>query len=601
MAQALEAGAVIAKIGADIKDFKAKMGEVKDEMGDIEKEGGKIKIGLEHVGVAVIALGTAATAAIAGMVNKADEFTVSFNKMAAQTGLTTEELEKYKKEAKEIYRLGLGENISEVTQALALAGRQFKNTNTDIQGVTQKALELQKVFDMEYTESLKAASSMTKIFGTEGSKNIDLIAYALQQTGDPAGDLVDTFWEYSSQFKEMGFSAEEMTGILIKGLQNGAFNADKVGDVFKELNIRVIEMNDNTREAIHNLGLNSEQIQRQITQGGEAAKQAITEIMSRIGRLQNQAQAKSIASILMGAPGEDIGMQFFQSFANSVNIAAEATGTLNKAIEQFNNNNLGELISQIGREFGLMGNAIGQVFVPMLAAVLRGVLSVAQGFTNLLEAHPIIAGIIGVLLGLVSVLGMLTAAVFAFNSIWTTWKTFIGIVKGAEIATKAWTAAQAALNVVMNANPVGLIIMAVAALIGLIAVVVEKTIGWKNVWNGVVNFFKKSVDFIKRGLASIANFFTYTLPKAVMKFVDIVTKPLRFFMDLFLMPFRLGAKLVGVNIPMLSSADLSSLAGGSKSVNITNNITANSIDRGNINDIERQLSRNMSNAALGVI
>ena len=133
---------------------------------------------------------------------------------------------------------------------------------------------------------------MTKIFGNDASENIDLIAYALQQTGDPANDLLDTFWEYSTQFKEMGFTAEEMTGILIKGLQNGAFNSDKVGDVFKELNIRIIEMNDNTREAIHNLGLNSEQIRRQITQGGEAAKQAIMAIMSRIGQLQNQAQAK---------------------------------------------------------------------------------------------------------------------------------------------------------------------------------------------------------------------------------------------------------------------------------------------------------------------
>lgn len=601
MAKVLETGAVIAKIGADIKDFKAKMENVKDEMNEVKEQGVNVKNGLNMVSTAIIAIGTAATAALAGMISKADEFNNAFNKMAAQTGMSAEELKKFKKEAKDIYAMGLGENIDEVAQALALANRQFKNTSTNIAEATQKALELQKIFDQDYDETLKAASTMTKIFGNDASKNIDLIAYALQQTGDPANDLLDTFWEYSAQFKEMGFTAEEMTGILIQGLQGGAFNSDKVGDVFKELNIRIIEMNNNTREAIHNLGLNGEQIRRQITQGGEAAKQAIMTIMSRIGQLQNQAQAKNIASILMGAPGEDIGMQFFQSFANSVNIAAQATGTLNRAIEQFKSNNMGELIGQIGRQFVLMGNAIGQSIAPVVIAVGKVVLTLLQGFTRLLEANPILAGLIGGLLGVLSVLGILTAAVFAFNQIWVSWQTFIGIIKGIEGATKAWTAAQAALNVVMNANPVGLIIMAVAALVAIIAVVIEKTIGWKNVWNGVVNFFKKGVDFIKRGLASIANFFTYTLPKAVMKFVDIVTKPLRFFMDLFLMPFRLGAKLVGVNVPMLSGVDLSSLTGGSKSVNITNNITANSIDRANINDIERQLSKNMSNAALGII
>ena len=43
------------------------------------------------------------------LINKADEFNNAFNKMAAQTGMSTEELEKFK--SKRDYAMGLGEDI----------------------------------------------------------------------------------------------------------------------------------------------------------------------------------------------------------------------------------------------------------------------------------------------------------------------------------------------------------------------------------------------------------------------------------------------------------------------------------------------------------
>ena len=47
--------------------------------------------------------------------------------------------------------------------------------------------------------------------------------------------------------------------------------------------------------------------------------------------------------------------------------------------------------------------------------------------------------------------------------------------KGASAATKAWTVAQGALNVVMSANPIGLVVLAVVALVAIFVVAYKKS------------------------------------------------------------------------------------------------------------------------------
>jgi len=51
--------------------------------------------------------------------------------------------------------------------------------------------------------------------------------------------------------------------------------------------------------------------------------------------------------------------------------------------------------------------------------------------------------------------------------------------------TKGWQVAQVALNVAMSANPIGLIILAIAALIGGIILIVSKTEGWGEQWKNL--------------------------------------------------------------------------------------------------------------------
>lgn len=83
--------------------------------------------------------------------------------------------------------------------------------------------------------------------------------------------------------------------------------------------------------------------------------------------------------------------------------------------------------------------------------------------------------------------------------------------KIAAVSTKIWTGAQWLLNIALNANPIGLIILGVAALIGIIAAVVK----WYDKWGaaatlllGPLGLIINIIMTIKRNWDSITDAFT---------------------------------------------------------------------------------------------
>ena len=68
---------------------------------------------------------------------------------------------------------------------------------------------------------------------------------------------------------------------------------------------------------------------------------------------------------------------------------------------------------------------------------------------------------------------------------------------------KMWRAAQISLNVVLFANPIGIIIGAIAALIGAIVYVVKHVRGWGAQWDSIVTGMKLQMEAFKEGLVVV--------------------------------------------------------------------------------------------------
>lgn len=83
----------------------------------------------------------------------------------------------------------------------------------------------------------------------------------------------------------------------------------------------------------------------------------------------------------------------------------------------------------------------------------------------------------------------------------------------ASVAAKAWAAAQWLLNAALSANPIGLVIAGIAALVAIFVVAWKKSETFRAIVTGAFNGVKIAAQ-------AVANFFTVTLPAAFMKIVD---------------------------------------------------------------------------------
>lgn len=572
-----------------------------DEVGDSSRSASD---GLNTLAEALASVGlTAGTFAL--FTGEVNEFENALKKLAAQTGKTGKELQIMRDSAMKMYRQGLGEDINDVTNAVSQAERMFDNVYENHEKIAQAGLKFNKIFGEDTAEAFKAASRMSDAFAIKGERALDIISKAMQETGDPARDLLDTFWEYSGYMAQLGYNEELFANRVIYGLKNGAFNSDKIGDAFKEVELRIKGMDKTAQNALIKMGLDVMDVIDNINKGGEAARKQIDDVFLRIGHVRDTAERKNIITALVGAIGEDLGDKFFTNYNEALQMTYDYQNALNQSFEQFAENNMAYSLEQMTRSFKELGYTIWSSIAPAIIWLAKNITFAVNALTDFLKKHPILAGFIGTIIALGIAFGAFVTTVLTVSQVIKIWGAFVAIVKTWTIAARLATAAQWLWNVALTANPVGIIIVAVAGLITLIGVLIHKMGGFGNFFKGIGNLFKTISDGILKGLKAIGDFFTVTLPRAVLKFVDIATKPLRIFLDMLLYIPRMLGKLIGFEIPMFSQMDITKLGGGrssgsGKTVYQTNNvnINTNSVSAANTPTLAANLSNYMGKEAL---
>lgn len=123
-----------------------------------------------------------------------------------------------------------------------------------------------------------------------------------------------------------------------------------------------------------------------------------------------------------------------------------------------------------------------------------------------------------------TVAGAIRTVVAAFNAIRPFAPYILALVvavKAISIAIGIWTAAQTALNIVMMANPVVLIVMAIIALIAIIVLVVQKTIGWGAVWEWIKGVALAVVEWIKSAWSAFVGFLSAIWARVKQDFTTV--------------------------------------------------------------------------------
>lgn len=157
-----------------------------------------------------------------------------------------------------------------------------------------------------------------------------------------------------------------------------------------------------------------------------------------------------------------------------------------------------------------------------LLPAYQGVLGVLSKFAGFASKHT------GLVKGIVLAVGALAVVVLAASAAQKVYNAGVliynVITKGAAAATAAWRTAQFLLNIALMANPIGLVVTAIAALIAIVAIIIIKNDALRAkfvaVWNKIQAIVSGAVTavvgFLKRNWPLILAILTGPIGVAVL-------------------------------------------------------------------------------------
>lgn len=437
--------------------------------------------------------------------------------LQAKTGLSSDAMKYFGDAARDVFKGGWGESLSDVSGVMAEIYNTLGDMDADyMKAFTENAMTLTDVFGWDTQEQLRAVNSLMNQFGLTSDEAFNLMVQGAQLGLDQNGDLLDTINEYSVQFKDAGYSADDMFNMLANGAETGTWSVDKLGDAVKEMNIRV---SDGTAdEAFQKLGLGVEEtigdaiILTEEFANLKTAQEKYNSAVAKYG--QDSDQARNAQERLSKAQAE------YNELANetTVNISdikaafaaggEEAQGAMQQVMtallnveDETERYNLGVQI------FGTMWEDLGEEAVAALLTTEGGIKSTNEAMSQVkTDAYDNLATSITTLGRTLKselldpVVNAITPAIKGIVS-WTIENmeivkpiiigvaTAFGVLAGALAISGIISAVQKAmvlLNATLLANPITLVVAAIAGLVAAFVTAYKNSETFRDIVNGAM-------------------------------------------------------------------------------------------------------------------
>ena len=376
---------------------------------------------------------------------------------------------------------------------MAMAGLTSKQSMGMLMGTTNLAvaagIDLTSAVDMA-TDAMGAFNLMTDEAGNPLDKagisnSMNRIADVVAKTTNMANLDMEMWFESvkmgASTFTSLGGTIEEFSAYA-GTLANAGIKGGMAGNALKNIMLNLSAPAKAGADAMKELGINVFDAQGQMLPLTDIMKQFETNLAGvaddrKAALLKDIFGKEQISSfnVLLSAGSKNLA-DFTKTLENAGGTAEAIAGaqmqSFNGMIEQLKSAWQDKQLS-LGKAFEVGG---AKDALQNLITYVQNfdVASIAGALTQIMQAIP---GIVEGFVGFVQTLWNMREIIGALVLAWGVYKVaiigalvvekmmaFFSAIKAVQAATQGMSAAQAALNVVMNANPIGLIIIAVAAL-----------------------------------------------------------------------------------------------------------------------------------------
>lgn len=232
--------------------------------------------------------------------------------VAAQLGLSPEQMRPLGAAASEAYADGFGESVAsnlDAVRASVQAGILDPDANAaDVEKVVAQLNTVAQVTGEEIPAAVRTAQQAVRTgLAKDYTEAFDLIVAAQQRGLNVSGDLFDTINEYGTQFRKIGLDGADAFGLIQQAVQGGARDTDIAADAIKEFSIRAIDGSKLTTAAYENLGLSAKDTTAAFAAGGETARDMFQQVVDRIAAVEDPARRAQLQVSLFGTQSEDLG------------------------------------------------------------------------------------------------------------------------------------------------------------------------------------------------------------------------------------------------------------------------------------------------------
>lgn len=503
------------ELAAQIKELSSDLQDNKDKLSEAEKAADEYDDSLKDttsggLSVFTVAVGNLVANVLSSLINSLKDvvgqtievgkaFDSSMSNVAALSGATDKELKMLSDTAKK-FGSTTKFSASEAADALgymALAGWDAETSASALGGV----LDLAAASGMDLAAASDMVTDYMSAFNMEAKDSAyfaDLLAYAQGNANTTAQGLGEAFKNSAANMNAAGQDIETTVALLsmmanqgLKGSEAGTALTAVMRDMTAKMDegaitigktsVAVMDANGNYRDMTD------------ILKDVEAATNGLGDA-ERASALSATFTSDSIKGLnLILNAGVSDAADFEEQLRNSTGAASEMSKVMN--------DNLNGDLTSLGSKLEGVQIAIYEKFEPalrdgvkVLDALLDGVDFVVKHSTEFVAALGAMAASIGTYVAYTTALKVMTEG----------WKAL-------TIVTKAQTAAQWLLNAAMSANPIGLIVAAIAGLVAAFVILWNKSDKFRNfwigLWDGILGAVKPVIDFITTAFDAIVTFF----------------------------------------------------------------------------------------------
>ncbi|VTM15421.1 Phage-related minor tail protein [Raoultella terrigena] len=441
--------------------------------------------------------------------------------IAAQNGESAASGGRYSRIIQNINAAGVSRDLARISEAVAgvrsTLGALGAVGDEELMRISRKALDLQTALGGDMTEHIQMAAIMMKNGLARGSDEaFDLITSGMQRVSTQMrGEMPEILHEYSTHFRNMGFTGAETMSLLVNMAQQGKFALDKTGDAIKEFSIRGSDMSKNSVSAYKAIGLDAAAMSSAIATGGESARKAMEKTAKGLLSIQDPATRANAAISLFDTPIEDLSIDqipaFLSALANVSNRLGDARGSADRLGDTLRDNLPGD-ISKLGGAFDGLRTEVLTGMDTSLRAITQTLTTFVNHLREWVSENPeLTQTLVLVTAALVALTGAVGVASLSVSFYVGPFAKLRLAIQNIGLSSITATSSIARLNLVLSGTRV--ILATLLGIPGLIALgfIAAGLIIWK-FWEPIKAFFGGFLSGVWDGLTPLRNAFSALAP-----------------------------------------------------------------------------------------